>query len=234
MSSSLPEIYLLSGPLLRQGLGRFSLRRYLGGRPSSHLSLRNEEITQKFAQVILVDERGVRQPNPASPATILSSMDRRRYDLILVNAEHVPPLVRLRPRSAVYERERAQEMAAALQRLRAREKEVRFNVAMASADRERRMGKVKELLADAYRVRLLVEGSSGGGTGGVQARERLGHGLLSIFRDAYGKDLNLVCPPETAIGHWAVTIQSASAEPALLRRRRQQGQEDEETVDEKK
>lgn len=187
----------------------------------------------KFAQVLLVDERGVRQPTPTPPAALLSSMDRRRYDLILVNAEHVPPLVRLRPRSAVYERERAQEMAAALQRLRTREKEVRFNLAMALADRERRVGKVKKLLADAYRVRLLVEGSGGsGGTGSVQARERLGHGLLTMFRDAYGKDLNLICPPETAIGHWSVTIQSASAEPALLRHRRQQGQEKDETVDE--
>lgn len=189
---------------------------------AASLLLKNDDITRKFAMVMLVDDKGTRQPAPVSPATILSTVDRHRYDLVLVNAGHEPPLVRLRPRSAGYERERVQEAAASLQRLRTREKEVRFSLVMAPADRERRLDKARELLAGAYRVRLLVEGGGRDGTSNVQGREQLGRSLLAVFREAHGKDLSVICPPETGVGHWTVTIQSASAEPVLLRRRQEQ------------
>lgn len=177
--------------------------------------LRNEAI--QVPEIMFITADNVRQ-GPMAPSAILATLDRRRFDLVLVNPTHTPPLAKALPRINVYQRASQTATASTLQRLRQREKEVRFGTSMAPHDREIRLGKVRELLRRAYRVRLVVE-ARGRGAGGamgrvaVMARETMYRELMETLKREFAKDLMVLTPPESLGGSLMTVIYSASATP---------------------
>ena len=177
--------------------------------------LKNEQI--QLPQVVLVDENNNKQ-GPMSPSSILSTMNRRFQDLVLVNPTHSPPLVKIISRSEVFRKQQSLEDAARLLRLRQREKEVRFGTSMANRDFEMRFAKVQELLEKAWRVRIVVEGK--GIKCGAWEKEQMQKTVLERLKNEMGKDLMILAPPEIGgSGSLITTVQSASAKPSLANKR---------------
>lgn len=168
--------------------------------------LKNEAI--KAPQVLFIDENNLRQ-GIHSPCDLLAKLDRRRYDLVLVNPNHSPPIVRPIARSVTFHRRQAQEEAASRERLRRREKEVRFGCSMAERDVEIRLGKVTELLRKAYRIRMVVE--MRGVKADVMGRERMQRVVMGRLRERFGGDLIVMSPPESLSGSIVTVIYCASA-----------------------
>ena len=179
--------------------------------------VKNEAIT--VPEVVLITNDNVRQ-GPMAPSAILQTLDRRRFDLVLVNPNHSPPLVKALVRTSAHHKTLTASSASIIQRLRQREKEVRFGTSMALHDQGIRLRKVEELLERAYRVRLVVEvKGKGNGNGGAMgrvaavARETMYRDLMGKLRGRFGKDLTILSPPESLCASLVTVIYSASAKP---------------------
>ena len=183
--------------------------------------LKNEQI--QLPQVVLIDENNNRQ-GPMSPSSILSVMNRRLQDLVLVNSTHSPPLVKIISRSQVFRKQQSLEDATRLLRLRQREKDVRFGTSMANRDFEIRFGKMRELLEKAWRVRIVVEGR--GIKCGAWEKEHMQKMVLERLKKEMGKDLMVLAPPEMGCSGSLITmVQSESAKPFLANKKQQEGKE---------
>jgi translation initiation factor IF-3 len=157
--------------------------------------VKNEAIS--LAEVLYIDENNTRQ-GVFAPSELLARLDRRRFDLVLVNETHTPPIVRPLPRL----------IRAAPSRMKLREKEFHFGTTMATRDAEIRMARVREYLGRAYRIRLVVEGRRGERVG----RETVLRRLIGELREEMGKDL-VVGQTEGVAGSLVTMIHSASAKP---------------------
>jgi translation initiation factor IF-3 len=169
--------------------------------------VKNEGI--RAAQVLLIDENGKRHEN-STLREVLSRIDRKRFDLVLVNPSHDPPIAKLVPRASAFQKNRTLEHATTQQRLRCREKEVRFGTGMGTHDLQLRTAKVRELLERAYRVRVVV---GVGSKATPQVKEAVQRMILERLRDEMGKDLIFVSAPEMQLGRLSVTLASATAKP---------------------
>lgn len=190
--------------------------------------LKNEAI--QFPAVLFIDQDNQRH-GPLPPAKVLAGLDRTRYDLHLVNPTHQPPIVKAIPRALQHQRERAAQEAATAQRLRQREKEVRFGTAMAERDVQLRLAKVGELLGRAYRVRMVVEGKGPKGRSPV-AKEAMQRDLMGRLRAQFAKDLLVLAPPESLQGNLLTLLQCASAKPPSTKPRHQEAEQDADQVNE--
>lgn len=158
--------------------------------------VKNEAIL--LAQVLYIDENNNRQ-GTFNPTELLQRIDRRKYDLVLVNAEHTPPIVRPLPRSSPIPTVRRQAI---------REKEFHFGTTMGKSDRDRRTERVGELIEKAYRIKLVVEGRKGEKVG----REVVMRELINEMRVRFGRDL-MVTTPEMVSGSITCTIYNSKAKP---------------------
>lgn len=188
---------------------------------ASRRPLKNEAI--QFPAVLFIDQDNQRH-GPLSPSKVLAGLDRTRYDLHLVNPTHQPPIVKAIPRALHHQRERAAQEAATAQRLRQREKEVRFGTAMAERDVQLRLAKVSELLGRAYRVRMVVEGKGPKGRSPL-AKEAMQRSLMERLRAQFSKDLLVLAPPESLQGNLLTLLQCASAKPPSTKPRHQEAAE---------
>lgn len=181
--------------------------------------LTNEAI--KVPRILLIDDKGERE-GPMSPAAALSRLDRRHFDLVLVNSTHEPPIAKAVSRSRDYQRLRNQAEGQLLERMKRREKEVRFGTAMAEHDIGIRMRKVEQLLEDAYRVKLVVEGGHrrAGMGGPTEGKERMHRGLMDALRERYGKNLVVMAPPESLFGNLVTVLHHATAQPPSTKPKR--------------
>lgn len=182
--------------------------------------LTNESI--KLPQILLINEKGERE-GPMSPTMALSRLDRRQFDLVLVNSTHEPPIAKAVSRSRDYQRLRNQAEGQLLERMKRREKEVRFGTAMAEHDIGIRMRKVEQLLEDAYRVKLVVEGGhrKAGMGGPMEGKERMHKDLMDTLRERYGKNLVVMAPPESLFGNLVTVLHHATAQPPSTKPKRQ-------------
>lgn len=171
---------------------------------------RNEEIRASMVMLIGKDNQ---RTGPLKLSELLSTIDRNRHDLLLVNSSHHPPLVKLLDKSVEFQKRQALEVAATFQRHRTRLKEIRFTTTMASHDLETRWKSLRAKLQDAYRVRLVVM------EGGMLEREALGKQLLQRLKEEMGKDLMMMELPVSQAGHFSTTFYLASAKPPLERKR---------------
>lgn len=178
--------------------------------------LKNEMITSR--EITLIDETGARQVLPLRD--VLPKVDRKLFDLVQVNAAHTPPICRLVSRSNVFKRQLASEEAVAKQRLKNREKEIRFGTSMAEHDFEIKLNRVKEMLEKAFRVRVVVE-PKGAASSGAPAKEALWRKVLACLSEQYSSDLTIVSPPAMEFRNLIATVALLSAKPPCTKGHRQ-------------
>ena len=178
--------------------------------------LKNEMITSR--EITLIDDAGVRQVLPL--CDVLPKVDRKLFDLVQVNAAHTPPICRLVSRSNVFKRQLASEEAVAKQRLKNREKEIRFGTSMAEHDFVIKLNRVKEMLEKAFRVRVVVE-PKGAANSGALAKEALWRKVLTCLSEQYSSDLTIISAPAVEFRNLIATVALLSAKPPCTKGHKQ-------------
>jgi len=175
--------------------------------------VRNEQIMAK--RITFIDKEGVKHVDqPLS--SILNIVDRKLYDLVQVDSSQGLPICKLMSKNALFKKNLAAEEALVKQRLKNREKEIRFGTSMANHDYGIRLDQVKEKLEKAYRVRVVVE-PKGVVNRTPIAKEQLWKKILNDLSAEYGKNLTIVSSPQLEFHVLSATVSLANAQPTLVK-----------------
>lgn len=122
--------------------------------------LKNEAIAALYPSVQYVDTSNVLQPS--TPVhSILSSFDRSKYDLHVVNSNANPPITKLVDRSASLAQQRLHASNASRQKRQAtariQGKEIVLGTSISDHDFLTKMNKSQDLLERNYRVKFVIE-----------------------------------------------------------------------------
>jgi len=183
--------------------------------------LKNEAI--KIPQVLLIDAEGQKQ-GVLQVNSVLSGLDRAKFDLVLVNDS--PPVARILPRQQVQLKQQMSADLRMIQRLKNREKEVRFSTNMAKADLDLRMSRVVDFLEKAYRVRVYITEPKSRQKYLPEARNRMLETLMISLKEKFKADLATVIAPESFKGGVVTTLHCISAKPALIKLKEKDSDDD--------
>ncbi len=172
-------------------------------------SLRKNELINA-SKILFIDQKG--QKLEASVKSILNQFDRKRFDLVEVNPTHSPPICRLISKSEEFKRQLAIEDANVKQRLRNREKEIKFGTSMAEHDYGIKLRRTRELLEKAFRVKVTVE-PKGVVNRDPLAKEKLWRQIFADLGAGYGKNLIVICPPQVEFRNLTALIALANVKP---------------------
>lgn len=122
--------------------------------------LKNEAIATLYPSVQYVDTTNVLQP--AAPVHfILSSFDRSKYDLHIVNPNATPPITKIVDRSLFLAQQRLHASNVSQQKrqaiARTQGKEIVLGTSISEHDFTTKMSKAQDLLERGYRVKFVVE-----------------------------------------------------------------------------
>lgn len=170
---------------------------------------KNDQIKAK--SVIYIDPTGKRF-DAQSVHHLLKTIDLKQWDLVEVNSSHVPPICKLVSKSESFKRQKAAEEAATRQRLKNREKEIRFGTSMAQHDFNIKLTRVKEILEKAFRVKVVVE-PKGAINRSPIAKEQLWRRVLDDLAGQYGKNLVIISAPALELRSLVAVVALANAKP---------------------
>lgn len=188
---------------------------------------KNEAI--RANEVMLLDQDGTKQ-GIDTVRNILSRIDRKVFDLVEVNSSHSPPICRLVSRTEAFKRALSMEEAASRQRLRLREKEIRFGTSMADRDFEIRMGRVREVLEKAWRVKVVVEPKGILGRTSL-SKEKQWSRIVDELSRKYGRDLTIISRPQIEFRNLSAIVALNSAKPPQHPNKQEQSHPSQESVE---
>jgi translation initiation factor IF-3 len=122
--------------------------------------LKNEAIATLYPSVQYVDATNVLQP-PTPVHSILSSFDRSKYDLHIVNPNANPPITKIVDRSVFLAQQRSHASNISRQKrqstARLQGKEITLGTSISEHDFTTKMNKAQDLLERDYRVKFVIE-----------------------------------------------------------------------------
>lgn len=185
-------------------MGALLLLRWLSALPAGlrtnlrHASTRlparreqNEEI--RVPEVFFIDQDNLGKVWPV--AQLLETVDRQKYDLVVLNKECSPPIARLVSREKEFQRRKSAVDAASRQRRMCREKEFRFGTSMSAHDIDIKYRKMHEHMSKGYRIKLVVQPK------GIRpktplAKEAFYRELIGRLQGDFGRGLEIVSAPQ--------------------------------------
>ncbi|KAM0787427.1 hypothetical protein ACM66B_003509 [Microbotryomycetes sp. NB124-2] len=142
-------------------------------------AVKDERIPYK--QVVLVDPETSSLMQPASLLSILGALDRTRFSILLVDAQHDPPICKILDKKQQYEQQRAKDKAKKQQAASggsgaggtgaATAKEVQLTWSTTLHDLGHKLNKAKDMLAKGSRVVVIFKDKKGAERPTQQARQ---------------------------------------------------------------
>lgn len=179
---------------------------------SGPLIRKNDQIKAK--NVIYIDPTGKRF-EAQNVHHLLKTIDLKQWDLVEVNSSHVPPICKLVSKSESFKRQKSIEEAATKQRLKNREKEIRFGTSMAQHDYDIKLNRVKEILEKAFRVKVVVE-PKGAINRSPLAKEQLWRRIIDYLAGQYGKNLVIISAPALELRSLVAIVALSNATPPSI------------------
>jgi translation initiation factor IF-3 len=168
---------------------------------------KNDQIRAKT--VIYIDPTGKRFDSQ-NVQYLLKTIDLKHWDLVEVNSSHTPPICKLVSKSESFKKQKAMEEAATRQRLKNREKEIRFGTSMAQHDYDIKLARIKEALEKSFRVKLVIE-PKGAINRSPMAKEQLWRKIMDSLAGQYGKDLAIISAPALELRNLVAVVVLSNA-----------------------
>ena len=153
--------------------------------------------------VCFVDPSTSALSGPAQLADLLATLDRSRFALLLVDASHAPPIVRILDKKAQYSRAQAAKQKskdkaadpAARAGAGGPAKEVQISYSTTSHDLGHKLNKARELLEKRGKVNVILVSKKGAPAMAQAAKEDIVSGVKAAF-----EDVGRLIRPETQDG----------------------------------
>lgn len=188
---------------------------------------KNDQIKAKT--VIYIDPTGKRF-DAQNVHHLLKTIDLTKWDMVEVNSSHVPPICKLVSKSESFKRQKSIEEAATKQRLKNREKEIRFGTSMAQHDYDIKLNRVKEILEKAFRVKVVVE-PKGAINRSPLAKEQLWRRVIDDLAGQYGKNLVIISAPALELRSLVAIVALSNAIPPSIDNSKTEDRKDREEID---